>query len=324
MDAAVIRDPSLPVYDGRTKIYESYFALVRPAQDRLLWLRYTISHWKHGAHGAVWMLDFSPKGVDAKRSPVPVEKIEVSNTHLFLKLGSSMLQKGLMRGILDDTSWRLSYEVPSADFRYLPFDFLYRIKEFPEMKLVSPSLITRFYGDLRQGSKNMVIDGAPGMIGHNWTWKGFPYQWVWVHALFGGEQGPVVLEAAASRIAPWSPFIGVGILALPERFWRFNSPGSIALNRFSLSSDELKIKLDTVGSPILKARIRPAGPKARLCYLDPDGKEGTLEFSGLATADVTLAHSDKGLPFIEAKGIAALEVMTRDRCKDFILTDKEG
>ena len=318
-------NPLFPIWNKQKPIVESYFIKLHPSPTRTLWIRYTITN-THSttssnnlSHGALWFLDFNGFLVDAHKQTYPVDQVLAAPTHLYLKIGPNELRQGRISGALNDLSWDLTFEIPCSEFMHFPFSKFYNFQSFPEVKLVTPCYTTHFYGLIRSKKDELHLDGVPGMLGHNWSWNHFPYQWVWIHSnVF--EHPDISIEVAAARPHPLLPFVVVGFIHTPDGPLFFNSPLSIARNRLKLKKTGVSFTLHSCKGQ-LHGDISFTGSSADLCYVDPLLHTGQCRFRPHAFANIELQLGARSYSLKSPQ--TTLEVMTKGLCKNTLLDDRE-
>ncbi len=312
-------------------IVESLFLkFVVPEEHVAVWLRYTITKTPTLGHGAVWAIVSDRHGNIATRRAFAIDDVLFSRTHPFLRIGEATISTGRATGSIEShghkVQWDLGFETPSPFFRHLPMDVMYK-SPFPEVKLVSPHVSTRFYGKVVVDGGVLDVNGAPGMTGHNWAGQKFPIEWVWIHCNTFEHEPDAVLEVAASRVAPWLPFVALGFLHVHDQEIVFNSPLSLLHNRLNKNEDMIEATLRH-GQKRLKARLRrPRVAPVRLCYVAPDDQTGICSNSPWWHVQAALYDDkafDKGPYLAIRSNTCTVEDMQLRPCFDTVLDDRLG
>lgn len=317
--------------DRQRPVVESLFLKITIPDTKLaVWLRYTITKTRSLAHGALWAVLTDAKETRAVRQAFPMDQVIFSRRRFFLRIGKAKISTGRAVGEVADGQnrllWDLGFETPAPFFRHFPMDILYRMP-FPEVKLVSPYVSTLFYGTLTLNGSRIELNGAPGMIGHNWTNKTFPHEWLWIHCNRFKQGQDTVLEIAASRLRPKLPFIAVGFLRTRGQETLFNSPLSILHNRVNRDGDSIRISLQNHEQRVEATIRNPDLPPVQLCYVAPDDSTGLCLNSPGANIQLALYNEQayRQGPYMAIRSDnCTVESMISGTCNDCVLDDRIG
>lgn len=304
-------------------IVESLFLKMHLPGHRAFWARYTLRRPGEAtggeAAGCLWAALSGPEGIRAGCDVHPAGAVDVAKSRFWLRVGPGELSLGRATGrvgtlvaadgtaVPGDLSWDLAFEA-GPTLVHLPHASLYDAP-LPRNKVVSPLVRTRFRGVIRTGGREIEVDGAPGMQGHNWGAAVAP-AWAWCHvAGFEGEPD-ATLEAVTGRV-PLGPValpVTVVYLRWRGREWRLNGP--VALLRARSRVDGLAWRFQGSGDGVhLEAEITADRASVLgLDYVSSDGGTVRCVNSNLAAARVVLRGLPGGPRTLAADGTATLEL----------------
>jgi len=291
--------------------YESwYLKASHPTEPVGIWIRYTTHRKPDGPErGSLWFTLFgagAPKA--AKVTPGP-EALSRGNG-AFIRIGDSEFADGRVTGSALDAGWDLTFEHPEPELRHLPREWMYK-GPIPRTKLTSPFPAARFSGTARFGDTSVVLDGWPGMVGHNWGAE-HAERWIWLHGSnFEGRDGSTWLDAAIGRIkvGPWTtPWIANGVLSLEGNRIPVGGIGKARRTTIDEHPDHCAFTLPW-GEASIRGEVR--APRERFVgwiYADPDGSEHNTVNCSIAS--LTL---DVGGQTLETPHGAAYELGMREK-----------
>lgn len=292
---------------GSGGLVESLFLKLHLAEERAaFWARYTLRRPVPGCGdpvGGLWAVwssadkgplqAFSAAGCDT----YPVSQVHVGRQRFYLRIGPGELAMGRATGRVSTPAgpleWALNFETGTPTLTHFPFDSLYR-GPFPRNKIVSPHLVTRFFGSILVAGRTITVSGAPGMQGHNWG-PAVSSHWVWAHATGFAEEPDAVIEAVSSRL-PLGPILSppLTILALRARGQQvvLRRPDLWLRNRCVLRGLDLHLG-GASGDVRIEGQVtaRPDWTVG-LSYISSDGGKVRCVNSNLASAHVVVT----GLP----------------------------
>lgn len=202
----------------REGLVESLFLKLNLPEARALWLKVTFLR-PAGAGGggggasggggddecSAWAIAFDGgKGHLALKSSWPAAEATVGGEAFSVAVGPVELAAGKARGELRDEesgdriAWDLRFTPDREGFRHLPHPWMYR-GPFPKTKATSPWIDARFDGTIEVGGEVWRVEGAPGMLGHNWGSR-HADGWTWAHCnAWSGVDG-VLFEGVTAKV----------------------------------------------------------------------------------------------------------------------------
>ncbi len=232
---AAPRDPRRATVRYRTdgggpwggRLVESLFCKLNLEAGRALWLKITFLARGQGGKGDVceaWAIAFDG-GADAEpehvaiRQTWPASEARCGGQQLDVQVATVTLRGGRAQGELLGTEgeriqWDLRFPTGGASFEHLPAAWMYEAA-FPRSKACSPWVDALFTGTVEitpagpsARPRRWKVDGAPGMLGHNWG-ASHARAWTWAHCnAWAGAHG-VVFEGVTAKIplgpltSPW-------------------------------------------------------------------------------------------------------------------------
>jgi hypothetical protein len=254
--------------------YESwYLKASHPTEPLGIWIRYT-THQKPGGPetGSLWFTLFEDgKPRAAKVTPRP-EALTRGNG-AFIRIGESEFADGRVTGQALEASWDLTFEHPEPELRHLPREWMYKAP-VPRTKLTSPFPAARFSGTARFADRNVVLDGWPGMVGHNWGAE-HAERWIWLHGSnFEGEGPDTWLDVAIGRIKigpVTTPWVANGVVSLAGTR---HTLGGLGKRGTKVDEHPDHARFTLPGELTVSGEVR--APRERFVgwiYADPDGSE---------------------------------------------------
>ena len=309
---------------GGDSIVESLFLKLHvPAEKGAFWIRYTLRRPAPGRGepvGALWAVWQDMDGRRAAGCDThPARDVAVGRDRFYLRVGPGELSMGRATGRVGTAStegiapgtleWDLAFSTGGGSLVHFPLEAMYRAP-FPRNRIVSPLVSTRFSGTLRIGGREIRIDDAPGMQGHNWGPTVSPH-WVWCHVnTFADDEG-AVFEAVSSRIRVGPAVLpAMTILYLRTRSGELlaNLPHHLALARSRV--DGLTWWFGGGASGLhVEGRVTAVAERTiGLDYLSADGASVRCLNSNLADAELVVSGLPGGTRRLESKAGATLEL----------------
>ncbi len=265
------RFPSLVSGGG----YESYYLrAVDPESGRALWLRHTFHAAGEGesAVGSIWLTLFGADGgvLATKHSTTDISP-EPSGG--WVRVGDSVFGPDGIEGHCEGARWSLTWSVDDRPLRHLPNELLYRLP-LPKTKPESPMPVVHVSGEVSIGDTTFVLDGWPGMVGHNWGTQ-HAERWIWLHGIAFAERDDAWLDLLVGRVRVGGkvlPWVAMGTLSLAGERMRLGgfgrrpeviaTPNDLALTVKGAGGSELTLRAQSPLDQIIVWR-----------YADPDGSE---------------------------------------------------
>jgi hypothetical protein len=271
--------------------YESfYLRACHPDGGLGIWIRYTVNI-SDALAGSLWFTLFEESGPTARKLTLPDP--EPAN---WLRIGDAHIGPGHATGRIDAVSWNLTFQGESP-LRHLTQPWLYR-SPIPRAKPESLHPSAHVHGTITLDDRELVLDGWPGMVGHNWGTQ-HADRWIWLHGLgFGGWLDVVLARIRiAGRQTPW---LAAGALSLDgQRF----PLATHRLPRVDETPDQVRFSLP--GKDITVAGTISA-PRHRFVGWQYGTHHHTLNCS-IADLDLTAVGRH-----LTASGLAAYELGTRE------------
>lgn len=309
---------------------ESLFIKLNLDGARALWLKITFLQRTMGRRDAVcetWAMAFNlgkePGHVAIKRTH-PVSDATWESDSLYVRVADVELRHGRAKGELVDEagehriSWDLAFSTEPEGFRHLPYDWMYE-GPIPKSKANSPVIDSLFEGSVTIDGKTTKIQGAPGMLGHNWGSE-HAVSWCWAHCnRWVGVDG-VVFEGVTSKVKMGpvtAPQLTVLHLRLPGE--RVTMNGAVQLVRTRSKVEGLRWEFKGQrGDRRLEGHFTADQDRfVGVDYHEPDGRVVHCLNSKIADGEIVLlGRSDRGWkPLLSAVAdrSAALEIGTRDQ-----------
>ena len=309
---------------------ESWFVKLNPPGDgpRALFIKFTLMRplpgggEGHGAVWAVWSVHGHPEATVAAKRVFPLSHVFLDADQFRVTMGDCALSAGRATGRVEGPggtiAFDLTWPIDGPSWRHLPYGLAYD-RVVPLNKISSPAFTRAVDGGVTVNSTHVVVQGAPGMQGHNWG-RRHPPAWAWAHAnAFRGHGPDTVVEAISLRPS-------VGGVVVPLVVARVRAPGvDLAFNDFvthvATRSEwqpgrwwEFIVRGPTHR---LEGRFRaPVEEYTGLRYPNPNGVDRLCVNTNLADAEVELRRGHgplaKTVLRLEAQASAALEMGTSD------------
>jgi hypothetical protein len=313
-------DPRWPVVRAGRGHYESYFLRAcDPAGGRGIWLRYTVlitgspGSGRGGAppRGELWCTWF-----DRQAGPPRHARVEAgvprSPGEPWISMRDSTFGRSAAVGALSapglSARWSLRYRAADRPLLHLPARWMYRART-PKTKLAAPCPVATFDGEFDVDGRRIVVDGWPGMVGHNWGER-HAESWVWVHGLGLGDDGWLDLAIARLRLGGiTTPWIANGVLSLGGRRRRLGGPGRpVAL---SAAGDRCVLRVRGRRTVLTAAVSAPPEAFVAWSYPSPDGVPAGVRNCSVADLAVTVRGPGRGTREFAVAGTAAYEIGRR-------------
>jgi hypothetical protein len=197
---------------GKKGHVESLFIKLNLSAARALWLKLTFLKEK-GEWGQefveAWAIAFNLGKTEstsrmALKETWPAAEASYDTERFRVEVGSVQWLHGRLRGQLgqaggsEHIAWDLRFETATTGFRHIPYGWMYQ-GGLPKSKATSPQVDTRFSGQVSVNGHTTEIDGAAGMLGHNWGSQ-HADSWVWAHCNMWEDADDVVFEGVTSKV----------------------------------------------------------------------------------------------------------------------------
>jgi hypothetical protein len=283
--------------------YESFYVRAsHPTEPLGIWIRHTV-HKRPGAEprASVWFALFEPGGPSASKVTVDAGELSVPDG-AYVRIGASEIAPGRLAGSAPSEqlspSWDLTFEDGAPAFHHLPRGWMYSAP-VPRTKTLSPHPSTTFSGEVRVGDRSIVLDGWPGMVGHNWGAE-HAERWIWTDGLGFEGRPDAYLDAAIGRIklGRWTtPWIGNACLSLDGSVHRLGGPGRVRSTVVNETPSGAQFVLPGDGVTV-RGTVRAAPERfVGWVYADPDGPEHNTVNCSIATMKLTVERD--GQPPVE-------------------------
>lgn len=257
-------------------MYESYYLrCVSPREPLGLWIRYTV-HKRPGQRpkGSLWFTLFdAAAGAPLQRKRTSDELSVPAGG--WISVAGSAFGPEAAEGCVEEVSWSLRVQARESELRHLSPEWLYRAP-VPRTKLTSPAPLATFSGRVSvPGRDPLLLEGWPGMVGHNWGSE-HAERWIWLNGLdFAGERDAWIDLAigrvrVGGRLTPWA---ASGALSLGGRRHRL---GGLLARGTHVQESAGGAVFEVRGARGVAVRGRmtaPEGQRAGWRYADPDGGE---------------------------------------------------
>ncbi len=318
---------------GRGHVESWFLKANDPRSRRALWLRWTLWAGDRAPDRALaeaWAVAFDgAAGHVATKTTVPFERASFGRRGLDVTVDGCRLAWGGASGRVESGGRSVAYDVRieplGPEMLLLPARWMYA-SAVPFQKVVSPLPDVRVHGTATVQGETWVLDGWPGMVGHNWGYAHSEYAWGHCNA-WDGEDDDVVLEGftlrpgtgrVGSLSAAWSRLGGLVLPSLTAlslrqggQEYRLNGFASLARNVGSMTPRRWSFRA-------LGSRVEVAGEMwadtedfVGLFYAQPDGRECYCLNSKLARAEVTISVSGRPPRTLRSER-ASLELATAD------------
>jgi len=314
-----------PGVDAGAGHYESfYIKAARPEGGRAVWIRHTVHKRPDEEPAAsIWLTLFDREGPGprAVKATFPASELSAP-AGTYIKVADASLNPGRATGSISapalEASWDLGFDDPGEPFFHLPHRRLYDAP-LPKTKLLSPYPTASFSGTLEVGGEAIVLEGWPGMIGHNWGAE-HAERWVWIQGALLDGQPATCFDMAAGRIRlgpVTTPWVANGVLRLDGAEHRLGGLGkvlSLKLDEgptscgFEISGGGVKVRGRVSSEPrnfVAWVYADPEGPEHNTLNcsisdleleIERDGETRTVEVTGAAAYEIGMRETDHGIP----------------------------
>lgn len=301
--------------------YESfYLKACHPDGGLGVWIRHTV-HKTPGRDpvGSVWFVLF-----DAAADAPIASKVTVGSDHLttgpdfLIQVGDARLTDDRASGSavshLAQPTWELEFASSAPAYRHLPKAWMYTAP-VPRTKTLSPYPAATFRGTVLVGQRTVVLDGWPGMVGHNWGSE-HAERWIWLQAGAFAGQPDAWFDAVIGRIklGPMTlPWIANGRLHLDGEDLALGGPGRMRATRVEERPERCLFTLTgpgvTVEGQVGAARTDCVG----WIYADPGGSEHNTVNCSIASLTLDIRRPGRTAQKLTCEGGAAYELGMRER-----------
>ena len=292
--------------------YEVWFIEVQDtARKTGLWLRYTLRIPAHGgAVAQVWATYYDR--ADPARSfglvrTAPLSELHLGQERFLFALGDARLDQYGCRGLLDDGTHKLKWDLSWAEdmlVEHFPLRAMYE-GPLPRTKLVAPHFALSASGQYMADGQAHLLSECPGVQSHIWGTSHAP-RWRWCRAHTFWEDPSAAFEALTAdvRVGPATVPLTLFVLRTQGRLYRFHQPlALISGNESHTDAVEdadprvARVGRWTVGGGDTSLRFRgeisaPLPTFLGLEYADPDGSARYCAHSKLATVSLELLEPE--------------------------------
>jgi hypothetical protein len=305
---------------------ESWFLKANdPRARRAVWLRWTIwagDRTPERALAETWAVAFdAAHGHVATKTSVPFDRARFAPLGIGATIDGCTLTPDAARGRVESGGRAIGYDLmiaaPPAEppLRHLPASWMYA-PSLPTAKLVSPIPSARISGSVYvegQGEP-WVLDGWPGMVGHNWG-RAHAAEYAWGHCnAWDGSDDDVVFEGFSARVRPAGvPLPILTGLHLQVNGTRYPMSGfaSLANNAGSMTPRRWSFRGQGSGVELSGEMWADTEDFVGLFYGNPDGSTVHCLNSKIARAELTLTLGGRPPRTLRSQR-AALELTLRD------------
>lgn len=310
-----------PVYPHIKKDHvESYFLKLNVG-EQALWVKFT---WLRGAvakdgvadvwaiwfdrqHAQIWKTSYSP--AECSHSGEAEEAGKAPGLRFGTAQWTGNRCSGSLKGEAGEIRWDLQL-TPLADPLFLlGQDFLYA-DGFPGMKILSPLPAALVNGVVHVNGKEIRIQNAPGMQGHNWGRK-HSYHYCWGHcSAFEAEDPSVYFEGFSAKIKLGpviTPYLSMAVLHIDGRTLRWTSLRKAASHNIQSDENSWSFAFSDNDFRLTGKMISPQF--AELDYVNPDGRISLCRNSKQARFDLELLDLKTGSARTLRSNATALELL---------------
>lgn len=297
---------------------ESWFLKANdPSSRRAIWLKWTV--WAsekdpRSAVAEVWAVAFGPRGGHvAAKSGAPFVSSSFDSDGVGATVDGCTLTSKQACGRVETGDRSIAYELSieglGEPLLHYPSPLMYSGR-WPAQKVASPIPSARISGRVDVGAESWLLEGWPGMVGHNWG-RGHTelYAWGQCNAWDNGEN--VVFEAISAGADGAAPARTILCLRSNGVSHHLNGLWSIARNEGIITPRRLRFRGRSRDVEIDGEMWAESDDFVGLFYPNPDGTMCHCLNSKLARAEVRLALF-RGPPRTLRSSRAALEIGTRD------------
>jgi tocopherol cyclase-like protein len=286
--------------------------------ERAFWLKYTIlARPGRPVECSLWAIAFdgTARPVGAKQT-YPVERATHRDAPFSVAAPDFSMDRSGVKGTIASGGHTLRFDLRhtelSGPHRPFPWPWMYEAG-FPRFKILTPYPSERFSGSLEVDGRVWVVEGWPGMQGHNWG-RAHSERYAWAHCSAFEKEPESWFEgfSAKIRLGPVAtPFLTMAALHHEGRLWTPLSMGSFLA---PVEVEHTRWRFRTPGRGfVLSGEVTASVDRmAGLVYENPTGGPSQCLNSKLSRCVVRLERP--GLPTVELRSEhgAALEVLVRE------------
>jgi len=310
-----------PAVDQAAGHYESfYLKAVAPEGGRALWIRHTV-HKRPGSAPtcSIWFTHFSgaPARPRATKATFPADRLEIPEGG-YIRVADAEIGPGRATGRIEtdelSAAWDLRFDDRHDAFRHLPSERMYR-GSLPRTKLLSPHPGALFAGTLEIDGEAAVLEGWPGMVGHNWGAE-HAERWIWIHGadFDGGSPGDYVdIAAGRVKIGPLqTPWVANGSLVIGGDAYRLGGLGR--LYGTDIDAKPSSCSFVVTGKGIAVRGTVTAAPERCVgwIYADPDGGEHNTVNCSIADLEMRVERPSHKHVHLRLEAAATYELAMRE------------
>ena len=325
------KPPLLPsfarAFRGQSPFHEEWFTEIKAGPDQAFWFRYSILKGTQ-QKASTWALCFNPTGVSGHKDSEALSDLSPGNCVLIpekgdrsrfrgrpqvFHLGASHLDEKNFIGQAGPISWDLTFRDLGKRFCHVPKPL--QVLGIAKSTLESCFLDLRFSGTIRNGSEEIQINEAPGLIGHIYG-KKHAHEWTWAHCNSFAEAPEVVFEGLSARVrlGKWiTPPVSSFVLYIGKKCYSFSSIWTLFSPESQFGNGKWVFKTTQKGVTLEGEAMAP-GPEqiALVHYTDTDGSSLWCKNSKLSDLKIRVVDPKQGLDrtFV-AKASAAFEIVNR-------------
>lgn len=299
-------------YGGDAPFYEVWYGKVNFGPDRAFWFRYTLLDGRV-REAATWAILFADGRVRGDRDVESLDDLVLpARGETVFRLNDGQLTEIGARGHCGELGWDLEWTSRREGFLYAP-------RWMERLGLLGgnydsclPGL--RLTGEVRAGTEQYELDGAPGMVGHIYGTAMSGRAWGWIHCN-DFEDGDAMFEALAielggiaDRISPVAWYV----LDLEGERHVFRPPATLFGTQNQLGVDGWSFTVQS-GGRHLEGEVPSPQNTALIEYTDTDGSHRWCSNSKLAPLELTFREGDGPVRRLRSRGSSAFEWVTVDR-----------
>ena len=326
MDTRTLDNLTIWQPDNQRGHVESYFLKLNdPAQNRALWLKFTLYCPKGKPAetvGECWGIAFdSADGskTAAFKETYPVAGCKLARTAFDLDFNGNILQEGVTKGKLKgpagDLSWDLTFTPGAESFSLFPLPWMYTAK-LPKSKIKTPHPSSLFSGSYTLNGVTVKVNGVRGMQGHNWGSE-HSHLYAWAHCSdFEGYGDDTYFEGFSGKIkvGPWvSPFMNMAVLQLRGKRYVWNGLKAIRSEKIRVETNRWQFEIEGKENRLVGSILAPKDHFIGLHYYNPKGEVSYCLNSKVSAGEIQLLTPDgKVIESLRTKQSFALEVLVKD------------
>lgn len=294
-----------PRWHGQPGFYEVWYLKVNLVQaEASAWLRYTVTASGTGdAVANLWAIVDQAGTVSARKAAWPIDRLTTTGDPFGVELPGGRLDGHGCQGWVDPIGWDLAWQANGEPFWHLP-GWAYRLPA-PKSKVTTPFPDLRVSGTIQVGQEQLVLEGAPGQLGHVWGTK-HADAWAWAH---GNRVDGLAWEAITVRPpVGWltSPPVTVVLVRHEGRTIAFRN---VLRNRGGFELDRYRFDANTRGFQV--AGEVTSDHRVAVRYTDPDGEASVCHNTKRATSELRLWEKGALVGSWKDPGATAFEVGAR-------------